>query len=492
MSNNLAEILFYAATTHASRVCLRPSLGDPWTYQQVHARACALGGELLRRGAVPGDRVLVQIDKSPQAVCLYLACVHAGLVYVPLNTAYTDSELAYFLEDAEPVLLVRDQACQTPGRTEVLPASELFESSRCSVPIDAPCSAGLQDPAAVLYTSGTTGRPKGAVLSHGNLVYNARALREAWDWQDDDVLLHALPIYHVHGLFVALHSAFFSGSEVRFLARFNVQDVLESLPGCTVMMGVPTHYSRLLESEAFDAGTCETMRVFISGSAPMTLRLHERFEARTGHRVVERYGLTEGMILTSNALDERLVPGTVGFPLSGVTLRIAEDDEADGIGEVQIKSPGEFLGYLGKPEATAETYTQDGFLRTGDLGSLDKKGRLSITGRAKDLIISGGLNVYPKEVEMLIDELPGIQESAVIGVPHHDFGEAVVAVVTADQELDLAELRDSLSDRLARFKIPKEVIRVAELPRNQMGKVQKVELRRRFGRLFARESGEFS
>ena len=496
---NLAEILFDAATAHASRVCLRPPQADPWNYHQVHERACELGAELLQRGASPGDRVLVHIDKSPQAVCLYLACVYAGLVYVPLNTAYTESELAYFLQDAEPVFLVRDQVCPTSGRTRMLLANELFDASRGGPSLDAPCSANLNDPAAVLYTSGTTGHPKGAVLSHGNLVYNARALREAWNWQDDDVLLHALPIYHVHGLFVALHSAFFSGSEVRFLPRFNVDDVLECLPGSTVMMGVPTHYSRLLESEAFDASVCGTMRVFISGSAPMTLQLHEQFEARTRHRVVERYGLTEGMILTSSPLDERLVPGTVGFPLSGVTLRISEDEAGSGakasgrsIGEVQVRSPGEFLGYLGNSEATAEAYTEDGFLRTGDLGSLDDEGRLSITGRAKDLIISGGLNVYPKEVEMLIDALPGIQESAVIGVPHHDFGEAVVAVVASDQDIEVADLREVLSDQLARFKLPKEVICVPELPRNQMGKVQKVELRRRYSRLFAPESGNTS
>lgn len=488
MNINLAEILFDAATTHASRVCLRPPRAEPWSYHQVHERACELGAELLRRGASPGDRVLVQIEKSPQAVCLYLACVYAGLTYVPLNTAYTESELAYFLDDAEPVCLVRDRACPTPSRTRMLLAKDVFDSSRGRSPLRAPCTAGLDDPAAVLYTSGTTGRSKGAVLSHGNLVYNARALREAWDWQDDDVLLHALPIYHVHGLFVALHSAFFSGSEVRFLPRFSVDDVLASLPGTTVMMGVPTHYSRLIESSAFDASACETMRVFISGSAPMTLQLHQQFETRTGHRVVERYGLTEGMILTSSPLDDRLAAGTVGFPLAGVTLRISEVEAArggDGIGEVQVKSPGEFLGYLGNPEATEEAYTEDGFLRTGDLGSLDCEGRLSITGRAKDLIISGGLNVYPKEVEMLIDELPGIQESAVIGVPHPDFGEAVLAVVASDRDVELARLREALSGQLARFKLPKEVIRVAELPRNHMGKVQKVELRRRYARLFA-------
>ena len=499
MSSNLAEILFDAATTHASRVCLRPSHAEPWSYHQVHERACELGAELLHRGASRGDRVLVQIDKSPQAVCLYLACVYAGLTYVPLNTAYTESELAYFLQDADPVFLLRDQACPTSGRTKVLLAGDVFESCRGRTPLRAPCSAGLDDPAAVLYTSGTTGRSKGAVLSHRNLLSNARALREAWGWRDDDVLLHALPIYHVHGLFVALHSAFFSGSEVRFLERFDVAEVLASLPGCTVMMGVPTHYSRLLQSKAFDASTCETMRVFISGSAPMTLQLHDQFEARTGHRVVERYGLTEGMILTSSPLDERLLPGTVGFPLPGVTLRISKDDEVggakvsgDGIGEVQVKSPGVFLGYLGNPEATAESYTQDAFLRTGDLGSLDREGRLSITGRAKDLIISGGLNVYPKEVEVLIDELPGIRESAVIGVPHHDFGEAVVAVVASDQDVDLAGLRDALADQLARFKLPKKVVRVDELPRNQMGKVQKVELRLRYGQLFAPETGKTS
>lgn len=488
MNKNLAEILFEVATTHASRVCLRPPHAEAWSYHQIHKRACELGAELLARGAVPGDRVLVQIDKSPQAVCLYLACVYAGIVYVPLNTAYTDSELAYFLRDADPVFLVRDQPCPTFGRTKMLLAGELFETGRGRPPIATPCSASLDAPAAVLYTSGTTGRPKGAVLSHGSLVYNARALRVAWNWRDDDVLLHALPIYHVHGLFVALHSAFFSGSEVRFLPRFDVEDVLLALPGSTVMMGVPTHYSRLLESDAFDASTCRAMRAFISGSAPMTLQLHEQFQARTGHRVVERYGLTEGMILTSSPLDERLVPGTVGFPLEGVTLRIAEDvaeSDGDGIGEVQVKSPGEFLGYLGNPEATAESYTQDGFLRTGDLGSLDREGRLSIKGRAKDLIISGGLNVYPREVEMRIDELPGIEECAVIGVPHHDFGEAVVAVVVAsDWDVELTHLREALAGKLARFKLPKQVVRVAQLPRNQMGKVQKVELRRRYRQLF--------
>ncbi len=496
---NLAQILFDAATTHASRVCLRPPHAEPWTYHQVHERACELGADLLERGASPGDRVLVQIEKSPQAVCLYLACVYAGLVYVPLNTAYTESELAYFLQDAEPVFLLRDKVCPTSGRTRMLLANKLFEASRDCPPLGAPCSARLDDPAAVLYTSGTTGRPKGAVLSHRNLVCNARALRAAWDWQDDDVLLHALPIYHVHGLFVALHCAFFSGSEVRFLPRFNVEDVLAFLPGSTVMMGVPTHYSRLLESEAFDAGACETMRVFVSGSAPMTLQLHEQFEARTGHRVVERYGLTEGMILTSSPLDDRLVPGTVGFPLRGVTLRISPDEavsgaeaSSDSIGEVQVKSPGEFLGYLGNSEATAEAYTEDGFLRTGDLGSLDSEGRLSITGRTKDLIISGGLNVYPKELETLIDELPGVRESAVIGVPHHDFGEAVVAVVASDQDIEVAGLREVLADQLAKFKLPKEVVRIPELPRNQMGKVQKVELRRRYSRLFAQQSGDGS
>ncbi len=486
----LAELLFAVAESNAARVCLRPVQGEPWTYRQVHLHALEIGAELYRRGAQPGDRVLVQIDKSPQAVCLYLGCLCAGLVYVPLNTAYTASELTYFLDNAQPALLVRASPCPVPGATRLVLAEELFATSRGAPPLTGVHAASPDTPAAVLYTSGTTGRSKGAVLSYGNLVANARALRQVWAWQDEDVLLHALPIYHVHGLFVALHCAFFSGSEVRFLQHFTVEDVLAALPYCTVMMGVPTHYARLLESPAFDKAACAHMRVFISGSAPMTRQLHTQFKARTGHQVVERYGLTEGMILTSNTLDEQLLAGSVGCALPGVTLRIAATDATatdDATGEVQARGPGIFLGYLANSKATQEAFTEDGFLHTGDLGHLDEHGRLSITGRARDLIISGGLNVYPKEVEMLIDDMPGIRESAVIGVPHRDFGEAVVAVVVADRDVSIRVLREALAQHLARFKLPKQVCRVEELPRNQMGKVQKAELRRNCAHLFAEQ-----
>ena len=483
MSVSLGDILFRAATTHASKVCLRLPDGGVWRYSDMQERAARMAAELQSRGASQGERVLVQVEKSPDAVCLYLACVYAGLVYVPLNSAYTRSELDYFVEDAKPVLLVLEALGEARLAVPTVTLKALAQASESRPPIASPTAAGSHTPAAILYTSGTTGRPKGALLSHGNLVSNAKALRAAWDWRHEDVLLHVLPIYHVHGLFVALHAALFGGSEIRFLAKFDARDVLAMLPGCTVLMGVPTHYSRLLDAPEFEKEAFESLRLMISGSAPMTAALHDRIRSQTGKFVVERYGLTEGMILTSCAIDGRRKPGSVGFALPGVSLRVRGGDDK-GIGEVEAKGPGVFLGYFGNPQATSETMTRDGFIRTGDLGCLDADGALSITGRAKDLIISGGLNLYPKEIETEIDLLPGVRESAVVGAPHADFGEGVVAVVATDAPLNLDALRDALQHKLARFKLPKALVCVDDLPRNQMGKIQKNVLRDRHRDIF--------
>ncbi len=494
MTKSLATVLFEACENNASRVCLRRGPDEIWHYHQVHALARRIAAELLRRGAMPGDRVLVQIEKSPQAVCIYLACVYAGLVYVPLNTAYTQAELAYFVEDADPVFVIRDSSAALKAGVRLLLTEEIVSRSEAAPELERPHAGDAQAPAALLYTSGTTGRSKGALLSNRNLLSNAEALRSVWGWQDQDVLLHALPIYHVHGLFVALHCAFFGGSEVRFLPRFDVAQVLAALPGSTVMMGVPTHYSRLLEAEAFNEQVCRGMRLLVSGSAPMTPQLHDLVEARTGHRVLERYGLSEGGILTSNPLKGERIAGTVGFALPGVSLRISkegndETSQHSDIGEVEAGGPGIFLGYFRNPEATAGAFTPDGYLKTGDLGSMDGEGRLTISGRSRDLIISGGMNIYPKEIEMCIDALPQIHESAVIGVPHPDFGEAVVAIVSASKTIEINQLRESLATNLARFKLPKKIIHVKELPRNQMGKVQKAELRKQHQHLFC-EGGD--
>ncbi len=477
MSDALGDILFAASASHASNICLRLPSGETWRYEDVQDQTLRMAAELHARGASDGARILVQVEKSPHAVCLYLACVYAGLVHVPLNTAYTDAEVDYFVKDAKPRLLIRGAAKRAHADVPTLTLDALIASSVSRAPLARPVAAEWDTPAAILYTSGTTGRPKGAHLSHGNLVSNAHALREVWDWRDEDVLLHVLPIYHVHGLFVALHAALFGGGEIRFLPRFNAKDALAMLPGCSVFMGVPTHYSRLLDSSKFDAERTKSLRLMISGSAPMTRTLHERIRARTGKFVVERYGLTEGMILTSCAIDSPPTPGSVGRALPGVKLRVRCQDDADGIGEIEAKSSGVFLGYFGNQAATEETMTPDGYIRTGDLGRLHPDGTLSISGRAKDLIISGGLNVYPKEVEAEIDRLPGVAESAVIGAPHDDFGEGVVAVIVGDSMHSVDDLRAALAGRLARFKLPKALVHIDELPRNQMGKVQKNDLR---------------
>ena len=493
MNDNVYALFETRFRADRDAVCLYLPDTDDWLYGNLVAQTGRAAGALAELGVKPGDRIVTQTEKTPEALALYLACLKVGAVYVPLNTAYTAAEMEYFLSDAEPALLVCDPSRKVESvvPTETLDASgggSFAERMRAARALEPTESRAADDIAAIVYTSGTTGRPKGAMLTHRNLASNARTLCDAWGWQSDDVLLHALPIFHVHGLFVALHCVFLGGGSMIFLPRFDADAVIEHLPQSTVMMGVPTFYTRLLGRDNFSRDICGRMRLFISGSAPLAAQTFSDFETRTGHRILERYGMSETLMSTSNPLAGERVGGTVGFALPGVEARIADDGAvlAEGkIGEIEVRGPNVFRGYWRMPDKTAEEFTDDGFFRTGDLGLMDTEGRVSIVGRSKDLIISGGYNVYPKEVETLIDDMPEVSESAVIGVPHPDFGEGVVAVVVPrDAPVDTAMVDAALKDRLARFKQPKRVICVDDLPRNVMGKVQKNLLRERFGSLF--------
>jgi malonyl-CoA/methylmalonyl-CoA synthetase len=448
-------------------------------------------------GVEKGDRVVVQANKSPASIILYLACLRAGAVFIPLNTTYQESELTYFLGDAEPILLVASAGL--PGETVTFSGTRVLLSGDLS---DAPwtqiadllptTAATAQDPAAILYTSGTTGRSKGAVLTHGNLSSNVQVLGKAWCWQDNDVLLHALPIFHAHGLFVALHCALLGASPILFHERFDNAAVLRDIPRATVFMGVPTFYTRLLAEHAFDKLLCAKMRLFVSGSAPLLDTTFEEFANRTGHTILERYGMTEALMVTSNPYDGPRIAGSVGPALPGISVRvIAEGGREAAVGEpgvLEMMGPNMFSGYWRNPEKTAEDHTADGWFISGDIATRDEADYIRIVGRSKDLIISGGYNVYPKEVEMVIDAIDGVEESAVIGVPHSDFGEGVVAVVAraAGAEITSADIAAVVGTELAAFKRPKMSIIVDELPRNAMGKVQKAELRNLHKDLFAK------
>ena len=498
-NKNLYTLFRQRFPADAAAVFLDGVDGRSLRYADLDQRTGQLLGVLRGNDVRRGDRVVVQVDKSIEAVMLYLACLRAGAIYIPLNTAYTPSEVGYFLENSTPKLFVctpekrpaLDSVAMTAGVQSVMGLGGQGEGELMAVAAAAPASdevteVGQDDLAAILYTSGTTGRSKGAMLSHGNLASNAQVLHDYWHWQVDDVLLHALPIFHVHGLFVALHCALLGGSRVIFLPRFEVDTVLARLPDATVMMGVPTFYTRLLERDAFDRASCRGMRLFVSGSAPLLAETHRQFEERTGHRILERYGMTEAGMITSNPYDGERIAGTVGYPLPGVSARVADDQGKElprgEPGVLEIQGANVFSGYWEMPEKTAEEFRPDGWFITGDIAVMADDGRVSIVGRAKDLIISGGFNVYPKEVETQIDRLPGIRESAVIGLPHPDFGEGVAAIVVRDAEttLDEAAVIAALGDRLARFKQPKRVFFVDDLPRNTMGKVQKNALRERY------------
>jgi malonyl-CoA/methylmalonyl-CoA synthetase len=457
----------------------------------------------------PGARVAVHADKSVEGLLLYLAVLRAGFVYLPLNNAYQAAELEYFLGNAEPAVVVCasrnfpdiSRIAFAAGTSHVFTLDDdrtgsLLQRAAQHADEHAVAARGADDLAAILYTSGTTGRSKGAMLTHGNLLSNALVLKDYWGWTQGDVLIHALPIFHVHGLFVASHGALLNGSRMIWFSKFDPKATIARMASgeATVFMGVPTLYVRMLAEPALTKAACQGMRLFVAGSAPLLPETFEAWSARTGHVIVERYGMSETVMLTSNPYrlkDGLRLPGTVGKPLPGVGLRIRNDDGTsagvDEIGGIQVKGPNVFAGYWRMPEKTKEEFTDDGWFKTGDVGKIDATGVVSIVGRSKDLIISGGFNVYPAEIEGYVNEMPGVAETAVVGVPHPDFGEAVVAVVVpkAGASIDADAVIAALKSRIANFKVPKRVFVEAELPRNAMGKVQKNLLRDRHQDLFA-------
>ncbi|NKN39507.1 malonyl-CoA synthase [Agrobacterium sp. a22-2] len=504
MSNHLFDAIRHAARPDA--LFIETTGGRTWTYGDMLEQSGRLAGALDRLGLRPGDRVAVQVDKSPEALMLYLACVRAGAVYLPLNIAYTLAELDYFIGDSEPFLVVctpkmRDGlqpiAQKYGALVETLDADgggSLLDLAQDEDPDFLDASCGPDSLAAILYTSGTTGRSKGAMLTHDNLLSNASTLRDVWQFTADDRLIHALPIFHTHGLFVASNVVLLSGASMYFLPKFDPDEALQLMQTSTVMMGVPTFYVRLAQHDGLTRQAAAKMRLFVSGSAPLLAETHRAFAEKSGHAILERYGMTETNMNTSNPYDGDRIAGTVGFPLPGVSLRVTDPETgkplADGeTGMIEVSGPNVFKGYWRMPEKTQAEFRADGFFITGDLGKIDERGYVHIVGRGKDLVISGGYNIYPKEVETEIDQIPGVVESAVIGVPHPDFGEGLTAVVVSKPGASLDEniVLNGLKDRLARFKQPKRVIFIDELPRNTMGKVQKNILRDTYAGLYRKE-----
>ena len=494
MSNHLFDAIRAAAGS--GDMFIETPDGRTWTYGDIFAQSGRLAAALDTLGVRPGDRVAVQVEKSPEALMLYLACVRCGAVYLPLNTAYTLVELDYFISDAEPHLVV----CAPRSREGVVSVAakygahvETLDDAGSGSLLDIAkdedsdfldAERGPDDMAAILYTSGTTGRSKGAMLTHGNLLSNAATLRDCWRFTNADRLIHALPIFHTHGLFVASNVTLLSGASMHFLPRFDPDEVLRLMPSATVLMGVPTFYVRLVLHSGLTREAAAGMRLFVSGSAPLLAETHRAFAAKTGHAILERYGMTETNMNTSNPYDGDRIAGTVGFPLPGVSLRVVDSETGKRVpdgetGMIEVKGPNVFKGYWQMPEKTQAEFRADGFFITGDLGKIDERGYVHIVGRGKDLVISGGYNIYPKEVEAEIDQLDGVVESAVVGVPHPDFGEGVTAIVvkSANSPLDEQSILDGLKDRLARYKQPKRVVFVEDLPRNTMGKIQKNVLR---------------
>ena len=500
MNENLYSLFESRFPADRTRPLLILEDGREISYGEAEAACARYASFLAGLGLAPGERVAVQVEKSPEALLLYLACLRAGLVYLPLNSAYQQGEVGYFLENAEPGAVVaqpRSMPWLGPlaaarGIRHVFSLDEhgkgtFAEAAAGASARFATVERSLDDLAAILYTSGTTGRSKGAMITHRNLASNAKVLHGYWGFGPDDVLVHMLPLFHVHGLFVACHCVLMNGTAMRFHAKFDARRALGDFARSSVFMGVPTFYTRLIAEAGLTRAACARMRLFVSGSAPLLAETHAEFEKRTGHRILERYGMTETGMLTSNPLAGERRPGTVGYPLPGTSVRVVDDGgnacAAGEIGHVQVKGDNVLPGYWRMPEKNKEEFTADGFFRTGDVGAFSPDGYLSIVGRSKDLIITGGYNVYPKEVELAIDELPAVAESAVVGVPHPDFGEAVTAVLVPRPGVPApteAEVIAWLKSRLANFKVPKRVFLVDELPRNTMGKVQKNVLRERY------------
>lgn len=503
MANPLFDGLF---GTHAGKHTpfLQMTDGTTITHGAFLETAAQMAHAMKDLGLAPGDRVAVQVDKSPEAMALYGACVQAGLVFLPLNTAYTADELRYFVENSEAALLVcspRSEPVLTGiahdlGALIVTLAADgtgsLMEEAATKPQVFPTVARTEDDLAAFLYTSGTTGRSKGAMLTQKNLLSNAMTLVEEWQCTETDMLLYALPIFHTHGLFVATNVTLAAGSSMVFLPKFNLDEVIAQLPRVTIMMGVPTFYTRLLEDDRFTKDLTTGVRLFISGSAPLLAETHVQFEDRTGHRILERYGMTETNMNTSNPYAGERRAGSVGFPLPGVELKITDPKTGatlptGEVGQIEVRGPNVFKGYWKMPEKTADELRADGFFITGDLGRIDAEGYVHIVGRNKDLIISGGYNIYPKEIELVLDEQPGVAESAVVGVPHPDFGETVLGIVVAETGTvpDLSDLMSAVQKSLARFKHPRELVILEELPRNTMGKVQKNILRDRYKTMFS-------
>ncbi|NNH30554.1 malonyl-CoA synthase [Rhizobium sp. SEMIA 4085] len=503
MSNHLFDAIRAAAPGNAPFI--RINGGRIWTYDEALDLSGRIASAIDALGIRPGDRVAVQVEKSAEALILYLACLRCGAVYLPLNTAYTLAELDYFIGDAEPRLVVVSPAQREAVATIAVAHGAIVETLDADGAgslldlardepldfVDASCSA--DDLAAILYTSGTTGRSKGAMLTHENLLSNATTLRDCWHVTSGDRLIHALPIFHTHGLFVATNVTLLAGASMFLLSKFDADEVVALMPQATMLMGVPTFYVRLLQSRRLDKQAVANMRLFVSGSAPLLAETHVEFEKRTGHAILERYGMTETNMNTSNPYDGARIAGTVGLPLPGVTVRVTDPATGavlrhDETGMIEIKGPNVFKGYWRMPEKTLAEVNSDGFFITGDLGMIATDGYVHIVGRSKDLVISGGYNIYPKEVEGEIDQLDGVAESAVIGIPHPDFGEGVTAIVVRkpNTALDEGAILHALHDRLARYKQPKRIIFAEDLPRNAMGKVQKNVLRQRYADLYAK------
>ncbi|SHF85129.1 malonyl-CoA/methylmalonyl-CoA synthetase [Modicisalibacter ilicicola DSM 19980] len=504
MSHNLFDTFADRMRARGDADFITTRKGRGYSYAEALEESAHLAGALRSLGVEPGDRVAVQVDKSPEAILLYLACLRMGGVYLPLNTGYTAEEIDYFLKDAKPALFVcRPENLEAAWRIATHRDSprvttlgrradgELMELARKATPWDSVEPRETDDLAAILYTSGTTGRSKGAMLTHRNLASNAEALTRAWRFTESDRLIHALPIFHTHGLFVACNVVLMAGASMLFLPRFDLDTLIDELPRGTTMMGVPTFYTRLLQDKRLTPELTANMRLFTSGSAPLTAETHQAFEQRTGHAILERYGMTETNMNTSNPYDGERIAGTVGMPLPGVEVRVVDRDSREilpqgEIGILEVRGPNVFIGYWGMPDKTREELLEDGFFITGDLAMIDERGYVHIVGRDKDLVISGGYNVYPKEVEQVIDEMEAVVESAVIGVPHPDFGEGVTAIVVPRPGASLQEegVLKALEGRLARYKQPKRVFFVDSLPRNTMGKVQKNQLRERYADIY--------
>ncbi|MER9941350.1 malonyl-CoA synthase [Mesorhizobium sp. M0092] len=507
MSNHLFDA-FRARMPAPERLLMETEDGRSISYGETLARSAQLAHALSQLGVEAGDRVAVQVEKSPEAIFLYLACLRAGAIFLPLNTAYTLTELDYFFRDAEPRLVVCDPArageigalAQTSGAAGATLGSKgegslTDRASEAAVDFH-DVARGPDDLAAILYTSGTTGRSKGAMLSHENLASNARVLVDLWRFTAADVLIHALPVFHTHGLFVATNVVLMAGASMLFETKFDPTRIVSLLPRATALMGVPTFYVRLLQQDGLNRQAAKNIRVFISGSAPLLAETHRAWRERTGHAILERYGMTETNMNTSNPYEGERRAGTVGFPLPGVCLRISDPDGGETlargeVGMIEVKGPNVFCGYWRMPEKTRAEFRDDGYFITGDLGLIDADGYVHIVGRGKDLIISGGYNIYPKEVESEIDALAGVAESAVIGVVHPDFGEGVTAIVVRapGSTISAAAIIEAIAGHLARYKHPKQVIFVDELPRNTMGKVQKNLLREAYKDLYTSKAG---